>query len=426
MPVEISIASTDHDGRVFLTWTPVQCTIRLLNGPGVGQTVSVVVRNAGAVGQLLFDLARTHQGSSTLPLDLPGDGSPIRFWVAGEFGKPSQDFGDAILEVVDAGTSAPLGSVALMVRIRKDAQTLSDGERDRFLNAFGILNGQGTGRFSDFRDMHVSNTLGESHNNWGFLAWHRSYLLDLERELQGIDATVALPYWRWDKPAPKVLSPAFMGLPNASNRVQFTPGHPFQQWKATTQLGILRQQQFTPSVKPPGLKTETATLAVGGGVFDGFGLPFTAPGGVAQGALELDPHGRAHTSFGSGGWIYNPATAPRDPMFFLLHGNVDRLWARWQWFYKRTSDTDPKAFYHGPTVDPGHNIGDTMWPWNGIITAPRPNTAPGGTLAASALTSAPGPSPTVRSMLDYQAVSGGAHLGFDYDDVPFEAPDANA
>jgi hypothetical protein len=26
----------------------------------------------------------------------------------------------------------------------------------------------------------------------------------------------------------------------------------------------------------------------------------------------------------------------------------------------------------------------------------------------------------VRSMIDYQAVNGGPHLGFDYDDVPFE------
>jgi tyrosinase len=104
-------------------------------------------------------------------------------------------------------------------------------------------------------------------------------------------------------------------------------------------------------------------------------------------------------------------------MFFLLHGNVDRLWAKWQWFYKRTSDADPNAFYHGPAVAPGHNVGDTMWPWNGVTTIPRPSTAPGGTLAASALTSAPGP-------IDYQAVNGGAHLGFDYDDVPFEMPAA--
>ena len=28
----------------------------------------------------------------------------------------------------------------------------------------------------------------------------------------------------------------------------------------------------------------------------------------------------------------------------------------------------------------------------------------------------------VRSMIDYQAVNGGAFVGFDYDDVPFEMP----
>ena len=44
-------------------------------------------------------------------------------------------------------------------------------------------------------------------------------------------------------------------------------------------------------------------------------------------------------------------------------------------------------------------------------------------MAASTVTAVPGPSPKVRSMIDYQGVHGGAHLGFDYDDVPFEAQD---
>ena len=64
-----------------------------------------------------------------------------------------------------------------------------------------------------------------------------------------------------------------------------------------------------------------------------------------------------------------------------------------------------------------------MWPWNGVTSATdlsRPPTAPGGGMAASTVTSAPGPTPTVRSMLDYEGVGGGAPLGFDYDDVPFE------
>jgi tyrosinase len=306
-----------------------------------------------------------------------------------------------------------------MVRIRKDAASLSDAERDRFLNAFGNLNGQGTGRFTDFRNMHTGPTLGESHNEWGFLPWHRCYLLDLERQLQGVDPTVTLPFWRWDNPAPQVLAPAFMGLPNTNNRVQFTPGHPFNQWRTEGQLGILRGTGFLPS-QTPGLKNETATLALGGGVFTMFGLPFKPQIGQ-NGGIEGQPHGGAHVSYGAG-YIINPASAPRDPMFYLLHGNVDRLWAKWQWYYKRTNDTDPNAFYHGAPVRVGHNLGNTMWPWNGVTTSPRPSTAPGGSMPSSAITTAPGPTPTVRSMIDYQGVNGGAYLGFDYDDVPFEMP----
>jgi len=418
MHVEISIASTDTDGRVFLTWTPVQCTARLIDGPGAGASVKVLLRNAGSVGKVKFDVVRSHQGTPTLQLDLPGDGSPVKFWTAGEFQQPSSSFGDAVLEVVDAATQAPLGSTPLMVRIRKNADKLSPAERDRFIAAFGILNGQGTGRYTQFRDMHVRATLGESHSNWGFLPWHRCYLLDLERELQSIDASVSLPYWRFDQPAPQLFTTAFMGLPNANDRVQFTPGHPFQQWKAETQGGILRRMGFPPDTKPPGLKDEQSTIAFGGGIFTGFGEPFT---GLPQGGIERNPHGLAHTSFGFG-WIISPPTAPRDPMFFLLHANVDRLWAKWQWFFKLANDADPKAFFNGAPVRIGHNIGDTMWPWNGITGDPRPDTAPGGALAPSALTSAPGPSPKVRSMIDYQAVNGGTHLGFDYDDVPFEMP----
>jgi len=86
-----------------------------------------------------------------------------------------------------------------------------------------------------------------------------------------------------------------------------------------------------------------------------------------------------------------------------------------------TLKTDEVTWRLGQTHT-GHNLGDTMWPWNGVTSGTRPSTAPGGPLPASALTTAPGPTPTVRSMIDYQAVNGGAHLGFDYDDVPFEMP----
>jgi len=43
-----------------------------------------------------------------------------------------------------------------MVRVRKNANTLTPGERDRFAAALVQLNNQGMGRFADFRDIHTA------------------------------------------------------------------------------------------------------------------------------------------------------------------------------------------------------------------------------------------------------------------------------
>jgi tyrosinase len=139
--------------------------------------------------------------------------------------------------------------------------------------------------------------------------------------------------------------------------------------------------------------------------------------------METNPHGTAHTSFT--GFISSIPTAARDPLFFLLHANVDRLWAKWQWARRRVNPLEVATYSRqGSAASPGatrigHNLEDTMWPWNGVTTSPRPPVAPGGTLAPSPLTAAPGPRPTVGSMIDYQGVLTPAKpLGVSYDDVP--------
>jgi tyrosinase len=136
--------------------------------------------------------------------------------------------------------------------------------------------------------------------------------------------------------------------------------------------------------------------------------------------MEGNPHGQAHVSFG--GFIHDPPTAPKDPLFFLLHCNVDRLWAKWQLQNSRFDQTVAAAYDSNPPNGNqiGHNLGDTMWPWNGVTAPPRPPTAPGGALAASDCTAAPGPQPRVRDCLDYHgAINPLARMGFDYDDVRF-------
>jgi tyrosinase len=411
MDVVIRIPGADALGRNFLTWTPVRATARL-DDPVGSAPVSVTVRNAGPAGggRVRFAKTFTHLGTPTLTLSLPVTGAPVSFFVAGEFGRPSVALGDAVIQARRTGTTNVVGSKRVTVRVRKNAQTLSPAERDRFVAAFGTLNGSGAGRFTDFRDMHVAVSSAEAHGNVGFLPWHRAYLLDLERELQAIDPRVTLPYWRFDQPAPNVFTQEFMGVSNAFGAVEFGAGHPFGTWRTDGALGISRTPSFPTDSAPAGLRTELETIALGGAAPNALYANFDD--------MEFNPHGSAHVSFS--GFISAIPSAARDPLFFLLHANVDRLWAKWQWIHRRTSPAEPRAFAPSSPPRVGHNLPDTMWPWNGVTGAPRPPTAPGGTLRPSPTTTAPGLSPIVSAMLDYQAVGGGAPLGFAYDDVPFE------
>jgi tyrosinase len=407
MHVEIDIPGMDSQGRTFVTWTPVQATARLVDGVGSTSTIGVVFGNTGTVGRLSFASTRTSTFGSSVTRNLPLSGAPVPFWIAGRFGRPSSSYGDAAIRAVQKTVGTLLATKPLMVRIRKNAQTLGTVERDRFLNALGTLNGSGQGRFTDFRDMHVQISSGEAHGNVGFLPWHRAYVLDLERELQRIDPAVTLPYWRFDQPAPALFTTAFMGSSGANDIVQFTPGHPLEQWTTDSQVGITRGLRFATSGIPPSMISEAATLALGG----------TNQTYANFRSMEGTPHGRAHTGFR--GSISSIPTAARDPLFFMLHANTDRLWAKWQWLNGRTDPADPNAYATPSPSRIGHALNDSMWPWNGVTTSPRPPTAPGGAFAGSPVTSLPGPSPTIRSVIDAQAVASSAPLGFAYDDVPF-------
>ena len=406
MKVEIQINDSTNTSARFVTWAPSPCRVRITDPTGA-TTPSVNVKVAAATGApgggVVFRKGTSGAFSGSITLAVPSNGASVAFFTAGKFGRPSVDNGDVTLE---ARVGADLvGSVALMVRIRKNANALTTGERNRFLAALAQLNNQGTGRFQDFRDMHRTQaSLNQAHRFAGFLPWHRAYLLDLERELQAIDPSVALPYWRFDQAAPNLFSVDFLGSSDLNGTVLFSPGNPLRFWVTDGVPGINRRPLFNPAQAPGGLRTEAQTLAIGT-TYSSFR------------AMEGDPHGLAHTSFG--GSIQSPATAPKDPLFFLLHCNADRLWAKWQRNNLRFDPAKAASYAQGANP-PGHNLGDSMWPWNGVTTPPRPPIAPGGTLAPSPFINAPGPQPLVSSCLDFQgSVSAAARMGFDYDDTPF-------
>jgi tyrosinase len=422
MRTEITIDGADKAGANYIAWAPVHSNIRLVEADGGADVVDVVLQNQnpGQRGQIVFFDAIPGARQDRLRLRLPADGTSVDFFIAGKPGHPSVEDKDAVIEAVEADTEAVLSTKALMVRIRKNANNLTTEERNRFLSAFAILNNRGEGRFRDFRDMHTSDSQREAHFGPGFLSWHRAYLLDLERELQQIDPSVALLYWKFDEPAPKLFTTAFMGVPNDVGTLQFDPGNPLEFWKTDQEAGISRTPLFNANTSPasqplrPPPRNEAATMGLGNRYID------FAP-------MEIDPHGAVHVCFR--GFIQQIHTAARDPLFFLLHTNVDRLWAKWQWLNQRFDTTDPDTYpFLGSAGDPGshqkagHNLEDYMWPWcqddcPDVGQPPRPPTAPGGTLAASPTATAPGPMPTVGDMIDYQGViSLGQRLGFGYDD----------
>lgn len=424
MQVQISLPTTDGQNRSFLTWAPVKATAKLSDASGAASPQTVTLQNGGASGggQVVFDTVRSDAGTSQIQLQLPADGSEVDFWVAGEFQHPSSAYGDAAIEAMASGVS--VGRRELMVRIRKNAVKLSDAERDRFLLAIGKLNDAGHGVFQAFRDTHVLKSINEAHGFPAFPPWHRAYLLDLERSLQEIDPSVALPYWRFDEAAPSLFDMAFLGMPPSNpslgDTIQFPHGHALEFWKTDGTDSIDRRPLYAISGPPPQALSNGRARVISQDDTMALGTDYSD-----FRDLEFAPHGNAHVSFQ--GPISKVPNAAKDPLFFLLHANVDRLWAFWQWLNHRTDPTDTATYSlvgANASLRPGligHDLGDTMWPWNGSQTPPRPTFAPPRpAFPQTPLSSRPGAQPIVQDMIDYQGVHGGDALGFDYDDVPFE------
>lgn len=422
--LELSINGTVRPVGRYLSWSPAPASLRVADPDGGVGPIRVTLRNGDAVsgGKLVFRMERKDSSTDELNLELPDDGTGRDFFVAGRFGSPSTVDGDAPLEVHQQGAGgALLESFPLMVRVRKDAERLTTMERDRFLLALARLNDQGRGLYQSYRDAHREISLNEAHGFDGFLPWHRAYILDLERELQHLDPSAALPYWRFDTPAPTLFTADFLGAPDpASGLAQFAPSNPLRLWSVDGLPGINRTPHFNPATSP-------AHNSIGQPVRpDAIITGFTGTYTQLRQPFESNPHGRAHVSFS--GEIDFPPTAPRDPLFFLLHCNVDRLWAAWQWLQQRFAPADTATYgFSGRFGDPGstrigHNLLDTMWPWNGVTggPGPRPPTAP-RTPFPGTLEPAPGNAPTVGSMIDFQGIHNAtSELGFDYDDVPYQ------
>ncbi|OSS50031.1 hypothetical protein B5807_05269 [Epicoccum nigrum] len=79
--------------------------------------------------------------------------------------------------------------------------------------------------------------------------------------------------------------------------------------------------------------------------------------------LEGNPHGAIHSAVGGD---MSPATSPNDPIFFLHHGQIDRLWTLWQ----QQNLTIRETAFGGPKTqgkDPMNATLEDVMPYLGLI-----------------------------------------------------------
>src|SRR5262249_21707213 len=163
-------------------------------------TVTLSNATTNATGRVAFAEGKTPWPAGTtataptLDLTLPEDGGWQDFVIAGEF--PHASTADHDTTIVATAAWVEVGSTSLMDRVRTDGQTLTPDERDRFLKAVARLPLVDRG-YDTYVQIH-NGAIPEGHGGPAFLPWHRAFVLHLERSLQKIDPSVALPYWKFD------------------------------------------------------------------------------------------------------------------------------------------------------------------------------------------------------------------------------------
>lgn len=177
------------------------------------------------------------------------------------------------------------------------------------------------------------------HQSWFFPPWHRGYLIALEAQIRaavvklGGPKTWALPYWNYLGQGDQYkIPPAFtqQTLPDGSANPLFL----------SARYGPKKDGDVYIPEPPVSGKCQQNTIYSGSNSSTpapGYGGPKTgfSNSGQNSGNLENNPHNLVHNYVGGYvndtdyGLMADPGTAALDPIFYLHHCNIDRMWASW-------------------------------------------------------------------------------------------------
>ena len=165
------------------------------------------------------------------------------------------------------------------------------------------------------------------HGSFFFLSWHRMYLYHFERILRAASGQqeFALPYWNYAVPTERALPVIFREPADATNPLYVTA-------RRTRDPDINGGEDVPAAVTDASNAFSFINFASprGSGLsFGGQNLPAPRHFSAPHGRLEMQPHDIIHVVVGGSGWMSDPNFAARDPIFWLHHCNIDRLWNRW-------------------------------------------------------------------------------------------------
>lgn len=181
------------------------------------------------------------------------------------------------------------------------------------------------------------------HGDWYFLPWHRGFVEMYEKAAAVLtnNPEFAMPYWDWTtlRQLPAAFTDkTYKGKPNSL----YVPSR-------GDEASMIRNVLTGPYTLTDALVGPQVIESIyKETVYEAFGTsrnpkqnnldPKWVPmGGGNQGILERTPHNNIHNNIGA----YMPnSNSPRDPIFMMHHGNIDRIWAYWNALGRKNSD-DP-------------------------------------------------------------------------------------
>ncbi|XP_021358022.1 putative tyrosinase-like protein tyr-3 isoform X2 [Mizuhopecten yessoensis] len=223
------------------------------------------------------------------------------------------------------------------LRIRKEYRVLTDEERRDFHQALNILKNDTSvslNKYDLLANIHSRSSANKAaHAGPGFLGWHRVFLLMVENALRQACPNVTIPYWdvtldqRMDKPYQSVIwSGDFLGT-----------GHgpvfdgPFKHWETPFDFGHLERLVSAQGrlLSDADIKRIMSQKRLGEISY------FSASSNTNLEAL----HNRVHVWVG--GQMRKIEIGAFDPIFYLLHSFVDKIWEDFR-LHQRTEGVDPQ------------------------------------------------------------------------------------